>query len=203
MLVKPAREHSDTALCCLARHVLFRELIGGLAAAAVSVGAADDSSRPRRARRRVGGRAAVPTSAMLHHRRRGRGGGHAARGLHAARWSAQNAALAHDRGRLECRQPPAPAHVAPGAPGGPPNEDLTCVSVRRHPGGVQGRDRNTQGRDADEGFRRRRRRGRRPGAPPMLLASFSVWHIFFKFQLNQPGLALLQGFFLLYTYIQI
>jgi len=37
----------------------------------------------------------------------------------------------------------------------------------------------------------------------MLLASFSVWHIFFKFQLNQPGLALLQGFFLLYTYIQI
>jgi len=37
----------------------------------------------------------------------------------------------------------------------------------------------------------------------VLLASFSVWHIFFKFQLNQPGLALLQGFFLLYTYIQI
>ena len=64
-----------------------------------------------------------------------------------------------------------------------------------------GCNRNTQGRDADEGFRRRSRRG--PGAPPMLLASFSVWHIFFKFQLNQPGLALLQGFFLLYTYIQI
>ena len=36
----------------------------------------------------------------------------------------------------------------------------------------------------------------------MLLASFSVWHIFFKFQLNQPGLALLQGFFLLYTYMK-
>ena len=93
------------------------------------------------------------------------GGRQAVRGLHAARRSAQNAALAHDRAAwAECRQPPAPAHVAPGAPGGPPNKDLTCVSVRRHPGEVQGRDRITQGRDADEGFRRRRRSG--PGAPP-------------------------------------
>ena len=165
MLVKHVRAHSDTALCCLACHSLFRELIGvGRAAVLVLVGAADDSSRPRRARRRVGGRATVPAYAMLRFQRCGRGR-QAVRGLHAARRSAQNAALAHDRAAwAECRQPPAPAHVAPGAPGGPPNKDLTCVSVRRHPGEVQGRDRITQGRDADEGFRRRRRSG--PGAPP-------------------------------------
>ena len=127
------------------------------------------------------------------------GGRQAVRGLHAARRSAQNAALAHDRAAwAECRQPPAPAHVAPGAPGGPPNKDLTCVSVRRHPGEVQGRDRITQGRDADEGFRRRRRSG--PGAPPMML--LLVAHLLQVSADCEPGLALLQGFFLLYTYMK-
>ena len=199
MLVKHVRAHSDTALCCLACHSLFRELIGvGRAAVLVLVGAADDSSRPRRARRRVGGRATVPAYAMLRFQRCGRGR-RAVRGLHAARRSAQNAALAHDRAAwAECRQPPAPAHVAPGAPGGPPNKDLTCVSVRRHPGEVQGRDRITQGRDADEGFRRRRRSG--PGAPPMML--LLVAHLLQVSAGCEPGLALLQGFFLLYTYMK-
>ena len=65
-----------------------------------------------------------------------------------------------------CRRASAPVHAAPGAPGCPPNEELMSVSARRHPV-VEGRDGHTQGRNADEGFRRRSRATGRSTEPPL------------------------------------